>query len=1510
MKKTFYLVLSLLMVLASLISTNSAVFGEISEDDVAVGAGGYSTVTKGGQLYNWVYENERRTPQSIDYTTSNFDNKPLSTNDWISSVVWLQYSGALYAHPLGFKAVDSGFQISNPPKTINVLEDGENEVEREIRPGQVDLEVQATTFSPVAAEADKITDWSADILMPNADGSRNMKVTIGHGSPYAYFTFDGAEPKVVFKNAATILREDGSNIQLSINNNGQINVYGVYAPTGTTWTNNGSELVADLPSGKDFISIAGLPDNSVETYNLFMDHAFAFVTDTKVEWNYDEATSTVTTDYIITTTPMEGSNTDTITALYPHQWRDNPLINESQYLHSYNTIRGKMKTLSGQLFSTQYVYNGILPFMPELTDPGDLSRLEGYVQEYYDYGKTLDPNFVQPGIDGGNTGYDTYWMGKNLGRISNVLPITTQLEDTAKQADLVQSIKNTLEWWFTPTKYDESGAVVDDNYFYYDDHWKTLIGYPSSYGAAREMNDHHFHYGYWIYAAAQVALLEPNSADAWYQDDQWGGMVNQLVQDIATIDRTSTDYLFLRNFDLYAGHSWANGVGYSPNSGGHSWEHSGNNQESSSEAMNAWAALILWGEATGDTAIRDAGIYMYTTERQAINNYWFDLYGDVFDPDYTNDGDTAVMVWGGKYNHITWWTEDPIEAHGIQMLPVTGASLYLGMDPNYVKNNYDRTYAEFPNYLEKKEQYGWEGLDNINTWQDIMLSYYALYDPAEALLRWKDTNEELDPSIGIEFGESRARTYQWMRSLDVYGLPNFDITANTPLYAVLNKDGLNTYVAYNASEVDLSVTFSDCYELTVPAKSMAQQTAASPGGDCAGNPIDEEAPSTPSNLTSTGSTSATVDLDWDASTDNRGVAGYDIYQVGNGNTSVLIGTTTSTNYTVMNLSADTAYTFEVTAKDAAGNESAASNRVTVTTDAPDTQSPTAPDTLNATNIMETTVELSWGASTDNVGVTGYDVYQVNDGNTSVFIGTSTSTDYTVANLVGNTAYTFEVRAKDAAGNESTASNRITVTTDALDIESPTAPGNLSTSNITETSVDLNWDASTDNVGVTAYDIYQVNNGNSSVYIDTTTSTSYTVVNLSENTNYTFEVRAKDAVGNESMASNQVTITTLEGDTVISEPNYTIEIVDEGSSVLMKFTPKGATSNFVDIHYKVNNGGQINVGTVNNNGTWEYDILGVSEGDVIDFFYTYTRGTPAYDSPTYSYTVGSSSGGGNPGDTTPPSAPSNLSASGITETTVELNWDVSTDNVGVTGYDIYQGSSIIGSTSSTTFSVTGLTADTTYMFEVKAKDAAGNESSASNSVNVTTHAPDITSPSSPSNITSSDITETSVDLSWDASTDNVGVTGYDIYQDSTYLGTTTATVFSATGLTANTTYTFEIRAKDAAGNESAGSSITVTTLESSSGGGTTINEDDYTIVIEDDGSTVIMKFTPIGATSSFVDLHYKVNNGGQINVRTNEVNGTWEYEINNLSQGDDIDFFYTYTLGTPAYDSPSYSYTVN
>jgi chitodextrinase len=183
------------------------------------------------------------------------------------------------------------------------------------------------------------------------------------------------------------------------------------------------------------------------------------------------------------------------------------------------------------------------------------------------------------------------------------------------------------------------------------------------------------------------------------------------------------------------------------------------------------------------------------------------------------------------------------------------------------------------------------------------------------------------------------------------------------------------------------------------------------------------------------------------------------------------------------------------------------------------------------------------------------------------------------------------------------------------------------------------------------------------------------------------------------------------------------------------------------------------------------------------------------------------------DTVAPTAPT-LAASGTTQTTTNLSWSGATDNVGVTGYDVVRNGVVIGSTTTaTTFAVSGLTASTAYTFNVRAKDAAGNSSINSNTVNVTTLAPaaDTTAPTAPT-LSASGTTQTTTNLSWSGATDNVGVTGYDVVRNGVVIGsTTTATTFAVTGLTASTTYTFNVRAKDAAGNVSVNSNtVSVTT----------------------------------------------------------------------------------------------------
>ncbi|MCC8250232.1 fibronectin type III domain-containing protein [Saccharothrix luteola] len=172
------------------------------------------------------------------------------------------------------------------------------------------------------------------------------------------------------------------------------------------------------------------------------------------------------------------------------------------------------------------------------------------------------------------------------------------------------------------------------------------------------------------------------------------------------------------------------------------------------------------------------------------------------------------------------------------------------------------------------------------------------------------------------------------------------------------------------------------------------------------------------------------------------------------------------------------------------------------------------------------------------------------------------------------------------------------------------------------------------------------------------------------------------------------------------------------------------------------------------------------------------------------------------DTGAPTAPGDLVSTGATPTSVSLQWAAATDDIGVTGYDVYNGNTLATTVQGTTATVDGLSADTEYTFTVVAKDAAGNTSDASAPLKVRTRPlPDTEAPATPGNLRSTAQTETSVALAWDESADNVGVTGYDVYNGGTLATTAQGTTATVDGLSADTEYTFTVVAKDAAGNTS-------------------------------------------------------------------------------------------------------------
>ncbi len=438
----------------------------------------------------------------------------------------------------------------------------------------------------------------------------------------------------------------------------------------------------------------------------------------------------------------------------------------------------------------------------------------------------------------------------------------------------------------------------------------------------------------------------------------------------------------------------------------------------------------------------------------------------------------------------------------------------------------------------------------------------------------------------------------------------------------------------------------------------------------------------------------------------------------------------------------------------------------------DTTPPSVPTSLASPSQTQTTIDLTWTASTDNVGVTGYDIRV--DGGSPISVGAVTS--HTLTGLTAGTSYAIDIRAKDAAGNNSAYSSAINVSTQSVpDTTPPSIPTNLASPSQTQTTIDLTWTASTDNVGVTGYDI-RVDGGSP---IGVGVVTSHTLTGLTASTSYLIDIRAKDAAGNNSAYSSTINVSTQSGgggcDVIISddfEAGNFGNWVDGGTDCVLHNgvnSPQGSYS--VDLqddtatsHTRTNNlnlssyqnvqvdfsynpisfeGSEdffLEVST-NGGGSWIVLKQYVNDVDFVD-----TAG-PQTDSVTSSgvsltsttqvrfrcdasgngddvyidaITVSGCGSGGGGGDTTPPSVPTNLASPSQTQTTIDLTWTASTDNVGVTGYDIrVDGGSPIGVGAVTSHTLTGLTAGSSYSIEIRAKDAAGNNSAYSGAIVVST-----------------------------------------------------------------------------------------------------------------------------------------------------------------------------------------------
>ena len=472
---------------------------------------------------------------------------------------------------------------------------------------------------------------------------------------------------------------------------------------------------------------------------------------------------------------------------------------------------------------------------------------------------------------------------------------------------------------------------------------------------------------------------------------------------------------------------------------------------------------------------------------------------------------------------------------------------------------------------------------------------------------------------------------------------------------------------------------------------------------------DTVAPSVPTGLTSGAKTTNSVSLSWTASTDNVGVTGY---KVTYGSTTVDVA---GTSTTIIGLTASTSYSFTVKAKDAAGNLSAASSALSVTTSAvaADTVAPSTPANLRSTDQTDSTVTLAWDPSTDNVGVASY-IVTYSFGTKTL---TVTTTSASITGLSPSTAYTFYVKAKDAAGNTSGDSPNLVVTTKSTSevVKATGVPGapHLSHNNWSgDSAYNLHMTMWYGN-NASKWEVYE--NGNlfySANIIDNSPYQQDASLDVSGKSNGTYNYYTKLINKFGSSTSDPITITVTKGaagDTTPPTIPQTFALTGKTSSSV-SLSWAAATDNIAVTGYVITGGPSV----INVAGT-STTVAGLAANTAYNFTVKAKDAAGNFSTASSVINVTTSP---NVVDTTPPTTPTNLASTGVTSATVKLSWTASTDNIGVTGYVIYYGSSSVNVTG-TSATVSNLASNTNYTFTIKAIDGSGNLSAASNAVTAKT-----------------------------------------------------------------------------------------------------------------------------------------------------------------------------------------------
>jgi endo-1,3(4)-beta-glucanase len=656
----------------------------------------------------------------------------LPTNQWWTSALTGALDQPIWGHPLAVKNAGTGLAVSSavPAASANAV----------ITP----FEPALVAGGPISKI--RVIGYGAFHVVLRADlrDGGAMEITVVQGSPLLYLDFQDAAASLTATGAITRAGGSGALAQLTIA--GQR--WDVQAEDGAGWRQDGNRLTVDR-RGSTGVVVARVPDgvDHTEWTRALADAAGDPVIRSTSNMTYDGTTGTVTQTLGV----ERQSGEPALWALLPHQQAGLAAGDDLQSLRgSYPDALGKLTVVRGTAVRVRVPMPGLITEAPAVALPG-VARSAVLADLRRDLAD-------KPPTAGGGS----YFGMKELGRLATVAEVAKGIGALPEQEAALRRLRTGLADWLT------YGGPGDKRYLAYDRTWGGLIAVPAEFGSG-DYNDHHFHYGYLVRAAAVLAEADPG----FLRD--YGTAVGLLARDYSgTLSGEGAEgFPPFRVFNAYLGHSAASG--FAPFA-------DGNNQESSSEAVAAWEAVTRWGIVAGDAQLTAYGMTHYALEAATARRYWLGEDG-TRPAGYSHT--VAGIVWDAKIDYATWFDAKPESITGIQLLPLTFGSLYRG----------DAEQA-----AKRAAELGRDIGGAPRVWADLFAADLAVSDPAAARRR-------LTERMPREESTSRAMVRYWVEMLAAYGSPQPAVVADGPYGLAFGSESHPKLLAVNPTKSRRTVTF-------------------------------------------------------------------------------------------------------------------------------------------------------------------------------------------------------------------------------------------------------------------------------------------------------------------------------------------------------------------------------------------------------------------------------------------------------------------------------------------------------------------------------------------------------------------------------------------------------------------------------------------------------------------------------------------------------------------------------